>query len=377
MYKYITLALLFCVATIWGCKKEQSLGEMQVQAVQVLSLPANNVHVDIEPKAGKTDFIWEASATQDNHVTLYELVFDKLGGDFSKPLFVYASEGNGMNPRLTIAHTLLNKIATAAGIESLSTGKLIWTVRASKGLSMLQSPVIHTLELTRPEGFSDIPLELYLTGTASEGGNDLSKGLKFAKQPDDKDVFEIYTKLSAGTYHFADNKTGTAKSYSANGNGLVAEGETTVAADAGVYRIRVNFSSATVEFTKIISAGIFLSGDNKVIFGLPYVANGTFTALNAAVSFKQEGWGRDERYKIRMEVIKPDGAAGTEWLGSTNRDNSPPVAASAPSYYYVFKVDNSQYDYSFKFIKEADNKNVDVSLKLNAESAYTHSVTVK
>jgi len=367
--------LVFCIAACWGCKKDQELGEMQVQAVQALSFPATNARIAIEPKAGSTEFTWEASATQDNHVILYEVLFAKAGGDFSNPLFTYPSEGNGLNPRLTIAHAELNKIATAAGIASLSTGKIIWTVRASKGLSMMQSPVTNTLELDRPAGFAESPAALYLTGTATENGNDLTKALQFTKKPDG--IFEIYTKLSPGSYRFVDAKTGTPKVFSATGNGLVADGETSVAEGSLVYRIRLNFSSATVEYTQITSAGIFLSGDNKVIFSLPYAGNGTFTAVNGPVSFKQESWGRDERYKIRMEVKRQDGSSATEWLGSVNRDNQPPVATSPASYFYVFSVDNSQYDYSFKFIKEADNKNVDVSLKLNAESAYTHTVTVK
>lgn len=364
---------MLLLLTLAGCKKEKGLGDLQVSAPQSLLLPANNAHVTIEPQKGTIDFTWSASATQDNHVILYEVVFDKDGGDFSKPLFTYPSEGNGLNPRLTLTHAELNKIASGAGIASLSTGKVKWTVRASKGLSLLQSPVINTLELDRPAGFSETPALLYLTGTATENGTDAAKALQFTKTT--AGLFEIYTRLSAGTYHFSTDKTTAGKVFSANGNGLAANGETTVTGDPAVYRIRVNFSSATVEFTEITSVGLFLSGDNKVIFTLPYSGNGTFKAVNGPVSFKQESWGRDERYKIRMEVKKP--AAAAEWLGSINRDNQAPVSSTAASYFYIYNVDSSQYDYSFKFIKDADNKNVDVTLKMNAESVYTHTVTVK
>lgn len=142
-------------------------------------------------------------------------------------------------------------------------------------------------------------------------------------------------------------------------------------------RIRVDFNSAAANFAEIESVGVFLSGDNKVIFNLPYTSNGSFKAVDQPVAFKQEGWGRDERYKLQMKVKGEDGSSTTEWFGSTNRDNQAPTAATPAAYFNVVSVDNSQYDFSFKFYKEADNKNVDVEVLLRADGNYTHTVTVK
>lgn len=366
---------LLVLLLIAGCKKDKSLGHTQVSAVKTLFAPANALYIKLDAKAGSTDFQWEQARAEDNGVVLYEVVFDKVGGDFSKPLFSYSSEGNGLYNKLTLSHAELNKIAANAGIESLKSGKIQWTVRSSKGINVQQSAEVRTLELERPAGFSEIPADLYLTGSATESGADLTKARQFKKTANG--VFEIYTLLKDGTYHFAERVTGTPKTFSVSNNSLVKDGEVTSTGGAKVYRVRVDFNTTTVVNTEIQTIGLFLSGDNKVIFTLPYTANGLFVATNAAVAFKQESWGRDERYKFRIAVKNQDGSSAEEWLGSANMDNQAPVASTPPAFYEVLPVNNSQYDFAFKFIKAADNKNVDVTLKLNAESAYTHNVVVK
>jgi hypothetical protein len=371
---------LFCgalllVVGITGCKKDKTLEHTQVTPVAALFAPANDAYVKLDPKAGSTDFQWEQARAEDGGVVLYEVVFDKVDGDFSKPLFSYASEGNGLYPRLTLSHTELNKIASNAGVESLMAGKIKWTVRSSKGVNVQQSAEVRTLELERPAGFSEIPADLYLTGAASEGGDDLAKATQFKKTA--TGVFEIYTALKPGAYHFAERNAGTPKTFSVEGDNLKNGGSVDYAGATKVYRIRVDFNTATVNYTEIVSVGLFFSADNKVIFTLPYTNNGLFVASNQPVVFHQETWGRDERYKFQMSVKKADGSTAIEWYGSTNRDNQAATADTPPSYFNVVPVDNSQYDFSFKFNHAADNKNVDVVLKFNAESAYTHTVTVK
>jgi hypothetical protein len=367
-----TLLVLVCIA---GCKKDKSLDHTQVTAVNAIFAPANDAYIKLDPKAGSTDFQWEQARAEDGGVVLYEVVFDKIDGDFSKPLFSYPSEGNGLYNRLTLSHTELNKIASNAGIESLATGKIKWTVRSSKGVNVQQSADVRTLELERPAGFSEIPADLYLTGAASEGGDDLSKAIQFKKTA--TGVFEVYTALKPGAYHFAERNTGTPKTFSVDADNLKNGGSVDYTGGQKVYRIQVDFNTASVSYTEVVSIGLFFSADNKVIFNLPYTSNGLFVASNQPVVFHQESWGRDERYKFQVNVKKADGTAAVEWMGSTNRDNQAATADTPPSYFNVVPVDNSQYDFSFKFDHSADNHNVDVILKLNAESTYTHTVTVK
>jgi hypothetical protein len=374
VYRTFCSALLILVFAA-GCKKDKSLDHTQVTAVAAIFAPANDAYIKLDPKAGSTDFQWEQARAEDGGVVLYEVVFDKIDGDFSKPLFSYPSEGNGLYNRLSLSHTELNKIASNAGIESLTAGKIKWTVRSSKGVNVQQSAEVRTLELERPAGFSEIPADLYLTGAASEGGDDISKAVQFKKTA--TGLFEIYTTLKPGAYHFAERNAGTPKTFSVEGDNLKNGGAVDYSGTAKVYRIRVDFNTATVNYTEVVSVGLFFSADNKVIFTLPYTSNGLFVASNQPVVFHQESWGRDERYKFQMSVKKADGTTAVEWFGSSNRDNQAATADTPPSYFTVVPVDNSQYDFSFKFNHAADNHNVDLTLKMNAEGNYTHTVTVK
>ncbi len=366
---------LIVLAVITGCKKDDTLKHTQVSAVNTLFAPANDAFLKLDPKAGSTDFEWEQARAEDGGVVQYEVVFDKADGDFSKPLYAYPSEGNGLYNRLTLTHAEMNKIASSAGIEALTKGKIKWTVRSSKGINVKSAAESRILEIERPAGFSEIPADLYLTGAASEGGADLSKAVRFKKTGNG--IFEIYTRLKDGNYHFTDGNSGTPKTFSVVNSTLKTDGETASAGGEKVVRIRVDFNTAVASFTQIESFGVFLSGDNRVIFTLPYAGNGVFKAQDQPVVFKTESWGRDERYKLQMKVKKEDGTSDTEWFGSTNKDNQAPTASSPVAYFNIVPVDNSQYDFSFKFYKAADNKNVDMEVKFQAEGAYTHSVTVK
>ena len=106
---------------------------------------------------------------------LYEIVFDKEGGNFSNPLYKVLSDNNGARNYATISHKTLNKIGAAAGLNSGETGTIIWTVIASRGLSTAMSNVSHKLTITRMLGFAEVPSQLFLTGEATEGGSDISQ----------------------------------------------------------------------------------------------------------------------------------------------------------------------------------------------------------
>lgn len=366
---------LILLTVMIGCKKDETLNNIQVSAVNTLFAPANDALVKLVPKGGSTTFEWEQARAEDGGVVQYEVVFDKIDGDFSKPLYAFPSEGNGLYNRLTLTHVEMNKMAASAGIEALATGNLKWTVRSSKGLNVKQAAQSNTLQLERPAGFSEIPADLYLTGAASEGGEDLTKAVRFKKTAEG--VFEVYTAINNGSYHFVDANSGTPTTFSVQNGTLTTNGTIEATGGPKVMRIRVDFNSASANFVQVESFGVFLSGDNKIIFNLPYAGNGSFKAVNQPVVFKQEGWGRDERYKLQMKIKAEDGTSTTESFGSTNRDNQAPSATTPAAYFNVVPVDNSQYDFSFKFYKEADNKNVDVEVLFRADGNYTHTVTVK
>ncbi|WP_423148001.1 SusE domain-containing protein [Rubrolithibacter danxiaensis] len=378
MKTFFNRILFTCISAllvVTGCKKDKELNHTQVSEVKNLFAPENNKYVKLEPASGSLVFEWEQARAEDNGLVLYEVLFDKEDGDFSKPLYSVSSDNNGLYNKLSMSYADLNKVANAAGIQPLGTGKVKWTVVSSKGINVQNSSVSNVLELERPAGFTEIPAQLYLTGSATESGDDLSKAIPFKQVSNG--VFEVYTSLKDGTYTFAERNTGTPATYSLNGDKMQEGGSTTVSGDAKVYRISLNFNNASATVTEIISVGLWFSADNKIWYDLPYTGNSTWEIDNAAVVFHQEDWGRDERYKFKFTVKDASGAESAEWFGSKNRDNGRPDAGTPLSYWEMYPVDNSQYDYTFKFNGDADNKNADIKVDFNASGAYTHSVTIK
>jgi hypothetical protein len=373
---YSLLAGIVALVVISGCKKDKTLGSTKVSAVSNLFLPEDGKYVKIPSGAsGSLSFEWEQARAEDNGLVLYEVAFDKEGGDFSKPLYSVPSDGNGLYNKLTLSYSDLNKIATLNGIKPQESGKIKWTVRSSKGINVQNTDLVRTFEVERPTGF-EVPDAVYLTGSATEGGDDLSKAVKFKKTPDGK--FEIYTSLKAGEYHLVDGKTGSPLIFSYDGAKLVEGGATTVTGDKKVMRINVSFADALFTTAEVTKVSLWFSPDNKFWFDLPYTSNGTWEIDNQTINLFEASWGLDERYKFRFSFKNADGSATDQFFGSTNADNSAATASTPPSYYYMVPVNNSQWDFTYKFNHDFHKKKADIKVMFNADvPAYMHTVTGK
>lgn len=357
-----------------GCNEDEELRDTKVTAVNALYEPTDAKSVVLQSSASASVYFeWEPAKAEDSGMVLYEVAFDKEGGDFSSPIYKMASDNNGGYNHATLTHKQLNKIGAMAGIESAATGKLIWTVFSSKGINELKAAESRTIEITRLAGFADVPVDVFVTGEGSEGGTDLSKASVMKAIAIGE--FEVYTKLTAGKpYYFTDAKVGTPRTFYVE-NGLVKEGTTTITATkTGVYRINLDFTVGSAVYTEITDMQLFFSPTNSFLFSLPYLANGEWKATSQPITFKQEGWGRDERYKIKMTTINSAGETVGEWWGTPSTD-SRPDASSPASYFYLFPVNNSQWDGKFKMAGELDMALVDMSVLLQAENPYTHSFT--
>ncbi len=370
MRKIMKLAavLLPALAIISSCKKDSKSLSLNFDPVGTLATPNDNADVKLDPTSSASVlFKWDAAGT-DEGLVLYEVAFDKAEGDFSKPVAKVLSDGVGVKTQLSISHKELNKIANAAGIASSSTGKLKWTVIASKGTNVKPGTAARMLQLERPAGFAENPVDLYVTGSATEGGTDLSKAVKLKKIEDG--VFEVYTALKAGEYYLTDKNSDGGKKYYID-NGIIKEGTTavTVSGDSKTYRLSYDFTSATTKSVEIQSIGLYMSAYGKEISTLNYLGNGVFEAPKVAVEFYQFSWGRDERYKFILHTL-----AGDEYMGAKEKNNVPP-GGQAASYFYLYPVNNDQWEYTYKFDPSADRKNVKVDVMLQP-AAYTHKVTV-
>ena len=370
--KIALLTLLVCAAAV-SCKKDNKTLNENISQLGSLTIPLNQASIKLTPSnaAASQQFKWGSATPEDGGLVLYEVAFDKEGGNFTAPVFRVVSDGGGVQPQVTISHKDLTKIAALCGINSSSTGKVSWTVISSKASSRKASGETRMLQLERPAGFAEVPAELYLTGSASEGGDDLSKAVKFKKLEDG--VFELYTSLKAGSYQLTDKQAQAGRKFSTEG-ALIKEGTqvVTVSGNTKLYYLKYDFNVASVvEASEIQSLGLYMSAYASEIGQLNYTADGTWKSGIIPVTFYQFSWGRDERYKFALHT-----SSGIKYLGSSNTNNVSPVGQAA-SYFYLNQVSNDQWNNTYKFNPSADNKSIIATVNLNAAGAYTHSIVTQ
>ena len=383
MRKIIKLSLVITIALIafTSCKKDTRSLDLTVPPVTTILAPADQSSYTLAPSTGSSIvFSWDAAPTAD--VVLYEVAFDLPGGDFSKPVYKVLADGLGVSTQATISQATLNTIASLAGIASLSSGTLKWAVIVSKATNAKVSTVSHTITLARPAGFAVIPDALYLTGSATEQGTTIANTIPFKKITPTNGgdvIFELYTSLKPGTYTLIDKNSGTPNVYSIQNNtSVVANGSTTVTGTQNVYRITIDLGNAAANTTQIVSVGLFSAPNNSVMFTLPYIGNSQWEIDNQTIVIPQESYGLDSRYKYKFTEMDVSGNQSVEWYGSVNSDNSDPSSATQLSYYYMFLVDNSQYNYCFKIDPSDNNKACKVNVNYSTTiTNYTNSITIQ
>ncbi|UTN03160.1 SusE domain-containing protein [Flavobacterium bizetiae] len=369
---YSKLLLIVCAIFVASCDNDDTMSHTNVSAVNALYSPANNKFYDLGAQSSAV-FEWEGAKAEDNGVVLYDVVFDRADGDFSKPIYVKPSDGNGFQKTLNLSFTELNKIAGLAGIASETIGKLKWTVYSSKGVNVQKSSVSGIIEVQRPGGFPT-PDQLFITGAGSETGETVADAQAFKKTG--ATTFEIYTKLQAGSYKFITRKNGTPEVFYISEAKLKQDGATTYAGDAKVYKIKVDFSDGSTTMTEIKKIELWFPPLSQYLFEYTYAGKGIWKADNKTIVFKQESWGRDERYKFKFTVVN-GATTSEEWYGSTNGDNNRPDANTPASFWYMVPVSSDVWANSFKFAGAVDNKSVNAVINFSASvPAYTHSFTI-
>lgn len=373
------LVLFSLISVIFGCKTDDmNYKDAAVTPVQSLYEPAANKAVKLlSSSSASLYFQWEAANVGDGGAPLYEVLFDKEGGDFSNPVYTVVSDHDGYSNAATITHKILNKVAALAGLEPGSTGNVIWTVAASRGINRVLSAQKRTLTITSLNGFTDIPDEVFITGEGSEAGTTLANALPCKLTAPGE--FEIYTKLEAGkTYYFTDRKSGTPRVFYSEDGAILKEANgasSITASKTAVYRINLDFNVSTISYTEITSMGLFFCPSNAVTMNLNYQGKGIWTGTGV-VTFKQESWGRDQRYKFQMTTVS-NGTQAIAQIGTQNGTDSAPTDSSDPSYYYVKVLANtSQWDDKWKFMDKVDGKSTTISLIMQGDKSYTHTVTV-
>lgn len=363
------------VLAFTGCSDNMGDTDSRLASVNTLIEPADGNSVVLEPSASASVYFeWDAVSAAEAGTALYQIAFDKADGDFSNPVYMMYANNNGYNNYVVVTHKQLNQIAGKVGIKPADTGTFKWTVFSSKGMNSMKSGVENKITVTRLAGFEDLPIDVYVTGEASEGGDDLAKAHKMKAVAGGE--FEVYTKLSAGKpFHFTDGKSGTTRAFY-TADGVIKENGTTTVAKDGVYRITLDFNTGACSYTLVNRISFYFSPEGKTLFDLPYIGYGVFQARET-VTFKQEDWGRDERYKFRMFIQENGGADAekeVEW-GTLNQTDARPTSSSPESYYYLQLLEEvSQWDNKWKLMGDFDGVPATYTIYLTADQPYTHSI---
>lgn len=336
--------IIIIILALTGCKKDKEFKEVVVTEVNTLYAPDDGRNIVLQNSStASLYFEWEKSVAQDNGLVYYDVLFDKEGGDFSKPLFVVSADNNGISTSASITHKVLNKIGALAGYKPTQEGVLKWTVVASRGLTKTTSKQTRKINITLLSGVES-PVSLYLTGEGSEGGADLAKALRVKALPGGNE-FEIYTRLTAGkTYAFVDSKTKVSRTFSVDEGGATFKENATGATvqKDGIYRIHLDFTASSVSVSEITKLDFYMCTPQKRST-LTYQGAGIWKADNVVPDFTTN-FG-DDRYFFWITM------GGTEQkLASANKDNQPPSAKTG-AYFNLsyYPTDKNQWDYSFKF----------------------------
>lgn len=368
--------------------------DLTVGTVNTLYGPTDGKAIVLKSDASASQtFEWEPTRAMDGGAVLYDVLFDKEGGDFSAPIYTISSDGTGYKSTAEISHKILNKIAGLAGIGSGATGNIIWTVRASKGLKGNICAVHNKLAITRLTGLEELPTAVYLSGSATEatGSNKLSFCLAVGTKPGDTEagVYEIYTKLSTGTYTITDNLNRT---FSISSTGTIVEGgTTTITADqAGTYRIKLDFTvcnSTIDQITKVtLYSGNWQRNPNFNEYELTYRGSGVWKIDNLDTQWGMTsatgGSAGDSRYRYQV-YTKASGNKFAWAIASKNSDNGNPTTYEG-EYMYAFTFpygysDLGDWNYCYKLNNNDTGKLMDFGLELYQNSShlnYIQTVTV-
>ena len=237
LISFVALVAAFC-----GCTPQYEL-DTEFTMPTVLDSPAS-VTLDVTSSSYVT-LSWTGGQANDGGIILYNVLFDKEGGDFTAPVASMPSD-LGARSELTLTHAQLNTIARNAGIKPNESGKLIWTVTGAKGGVTKKFDGYNSITVTRGEGIDNMPENLYIAGSAAK---EAGQAFRVAEEG----LYIIYTKVGAGELKFTSEKDGGFKFY-ADASGKLAEGDGGYSVDAlasGLARVTVNFNTLNVKVEEV------------------------------------------------------------------------------------------------------------------------------
>ena len=110
--KAIFIKLMFITSAVlvfMGCNDNMGDTDNRLASVSTLLEPADGKSVVLEPSASSSVYFeWQTPSVEETGTALYQIAFDKVDGDFSKPVYVMCANNNGFGNYVSVTHKQLN-----------------------------------------------------------------------------------------------------------------------------------------------------------------------------------------------------------------------------------------------------------------------------
>ena len=364
------LILLSLSALLAACAPEGREIDYAIQPGNELFLPEEGGFSDLS-KGKAVQFEWAPSVARDNGYVSYEVLFDKIGGDFSNPVGRVAGQFGGSRNFVSIPAKTLSKIARKAGVGIYSEGSLKWTVHASKGLYGETYSKSRTISVRTMNAMDPLPEAVSLFGAATE---DQDKGIPMVvsrgidKQEAEAGQFECFTRISNGLFQVKDD---SGRFYQLKSNGSMTYSESSVDSQlsAGIWWLKLDFDGMvwsakaveTIEYYAASWSENRMSTDRKE---MSYEGKGVWKLLNYpnTISLNEAG---DTRH--RFDAHFSDGTVvymGTEAsLGTAYTKDYLTV-----SFYTDETIGSKDWDKTWNFLLSDAGRPMDCYLHLNSDN---------
>ncbi len=357
---YIKIVFLLAVIfTIGACEEEDNLqpeGQWELSTPSIVS-PQNDDKIVLDENTTNEliTFTWTQATSSAGYGVFYSVVIvDGDNPDYNNPIMEIKAENGGKDLSATVSYGNLDTALSLAGYAANTNVNLTWAAVA-QSLSK-QEMNTSTLIVTRFEN-EIIPTQLFLSGTATENGDDLSSAIPLRRlnnaEGNSSNNYEIYTSLTAGnTFMFYTEQSLPAHKYGGFEGNLVKNGDPISVAEDGQYRISVDLDNNTYSL---------LNMDRWSVVGSPIINN----------------WGGDEPleyigggvWQAAIEFVDTGGflfRANGDWsyllkrvVGTTNE--------------IIMESEASSQGLSYEDIPSEEKGTMIVTLDLSS-NAYTYSI---
>ncbi|TDN94990.1 SusE-like outer membrane protein [Salegentibacter sp. 24] len=246
------LALVLMVS----CEEEDNLdpiGQWELEAPALLTT-SQNITLDEDLPVQPISFNWDPAISSERYQVRYTVVIDTAGSEnYTTPLLSKTSANGGKDTQVSFTASEIDLALSYAGYQADSDAELEVAVLAKsidKMATDSQQITVHRFESEYK------PQQLYLSGTATEGGSDITQAIPLrALENADGNLtynFETYTHLEAGeSFMLYSNQQIPAHTYGGSEGELVKNGEPIKVEETGEYRLSADLENNTYSLMKI------------------------------------------------------------------------------------------------------------------------------